>query len=70
MQAKCILAPHRKKIELEVKEKKVLKNILTQDQIGEVENGELVATLSTGKKLKLEDEVKGTVLMLSPLCGG
>ena len=70
MQAECILAPPKQKLEIVVKEKQILKSLLTQEQIGEVESGKLVATLSTGQKVKLDDEVKGTVLMLTPLCAG
>ena len=70
MQAECILEPQRKKLEIEVKEKQVLKSLLTQDQIGDIHSGRLIVMSSTGHKLKLEEEVKGTVLILSPLCGG
>jgi hypothetical protein len=70
MKTECILAPQKQKLEIVVKEKQMLKSLLTQEQIGEVESGKLVATLSTGQKVKLDDEVKGTVLMLTPLCGG
>jgi hypothetical protein len=70
MQTECILTPQKQKLEIVVKEKQILKSLLTQAQIGEVESGKLVATLSTGQKVKLDDEVKGTVLMLTPLCGG
>jgi len=70
MQTECILAPQRKKLEIEVKEKQVLKSLLTQEQIGDIHDGKLSVVSSTGQKLRLDDEVKGTVLMLSPLCGG
>lgn len=70
MQTECILAPQRQKLEIVVKEKQILKSLLTQDQIGDVQSGKLVATLSTGQKVKLDDEIRGTVLMLTPLCGG
>lgn len=70
MQAECILAPQKQKLEIVVKEKQILKSLLTQEQIGDVQSGKLIATLSTGQKVKLDDEVKGTVLMLTPLCGG
>ena len=70
MQTECILAPQRQKLEIEVKEKQVLKSLLTQEQIGDIQDGKLSVVSSTGQKLRLDDEVKGTVLMLSPLCGG
>jgi hypothetical protein len=69
MQAECILTQQKQKLEIAVKEKQVLKSLLTQDQVAEVQSGILVATLS-GHRLKLDDEIKGTVLLLSPLCGG
>ena len=68
MQAECIL--DQQKLEIVVKEKQVLKSLLTQEQIGDVQSGKLVTRLSTGQKVMLDDEVKGTVLMMSPLCGG
>lgn len=71
MQAECVLAPQKQKLQLEVTEKQILGNLLTSKQIGDFQGGKLVATLSvTGQKLRLDDEVKGTVLLLSPLCGG
>ena len=70
MQAECILVPQKQKIEIVLKEKQILKNLLTQDQIGDVQSGKLVTMLSTGQKVKLDDEMSGTVLMLTPLCGG
>jgi hypothetical protein len=66
MKAECILEPKQK---IDVKEKQTLKNLLTQEQIVEIKCGKLVA-LCGGNKLKLEDEIKGTVLMLTPLQGG
>ncbi len=70
MQAECILVPQKQKFEIVVKEKQTLKSLLTQDQIGDVQSGKLVTMLSTGQKVKLDDEMSGTVLMLTPLCGG
>ena len=54
---------------LEVKEKQTLESLLTEVQIGELQSGKIVA-ICDGQKLKLEDEIKGIVLMLSPLQGG
>lgn len=62
MQAECIL-------ELEVKEKKKLGSLLTDTQIEEFETGKIAATCG-GTKLKLEDDVRGIVLLLTPLQGG
>lgn len=62
MQAEC-------KLELEVKEKQKLGSLLTDAQIAEFETGKIVATCD-GVNLKLDDEVKGTVLLLTPLNGG
>lgn len=73
MQSECILAPQkqRQKVEIEVVEKQKLGNLLTNEQMGDLRGGQLVATLSaTGQKLNLDDEVSGTVLLLGPLCGG
>jgi hypothetical protein len=70
MQTECILAPQRQKVEIAVKEKQILKTLLTQEQIEDVQSGTLVTMLSTGQKVNLDDEVNGTVLMLTPLCGG
>lgn len=67
MQAEYILAPQ---LEIVVKEKQILKSLLTQEQIGDVQSGKLVTMLSTGQKVNVDDEVCGTVLMLTPLCGG
>ena len=69
MRAECILE-QRQKLEIEVKEIQILKSLLTQEQIVEFQSGKLVATSLTGQKLKLDDEVNGTVLILTPLCGG
>ncbi len=73
MQTECVLAPQKQKqkVEIEVVEKQMLGNLLTQDQMGAFRGGQLVATLpTTGQKLNLDDEVSGTVLLLTPLCGG
>ena len=71
MQTECVLAPQKQKLQLEVPEEQILETLLTNKQIGDFQGGKLVATLSvTGQKLKLDDEVKGTVLLLTPLCGG
>jgi len=70
MQTECILAPQRRKVEIAAKEKQILKTLLTQEQIEDVQSGTLVTMLSTGQKVNLDDEVSGTVLMLTPLCGG
>lgn len=70
MKAECVLEQKKQKIEIEVKEKQVLGSLLTQEQVGDLKCGKLVAMLSTGQKLKSEDEVRGTVLLLTPLCGG
>lgn len=70
MKAEYVLKPQKQKLEIEVKEKQVLESLLTQEQVGELKSGKLIAMLSTGQKLKSEDEVKGTVLLLTPLCGG
>ena len=70
MKSDCVVEPPKQKLEIEVKEKQILGSILTQEQVGEFQNGKLIATLSTGQKLKLDDEVNGTVLLLTPLCGG
>ena len=70
MKTECILEQKKQKLEIDVKEKKVLESLLTQEQVGELKSGKLVARLSTGQKLKLDDEVRGTVLLLTPMCGG
>lgn len=70
MRAERMLAPQKQKFEIIVKEKQMLKSLLTQEQVKEIQSGKLVATLSTVQKVKLDDEVKGTVLMLTPLSGG
>lgn len=69
MQADCIMEGPKQKYEIEVKEKRILSSLLTQEQIVEFQSGKIVA-MSEGQKLKLDDEVKGTVLVLSPLQGG
>lgn len=65
----AVLEQPKQKYEIEVKEKRTLKSLLTQEQIGEIECGKLVA-MHGGQRLKLNDEVKGIVLMLTPLQGG
>jgi hypothetical protein len=66
MKAECILEPKQK---LDIKEKQILKNLLTHEQVADFQCGKIVATFG-GTKLSLEDEVKGTVLILTPLQGG
>jgi len=63
------MEPPKQKYEIEVKEKQILKSLLTQEQIVEFRSGRIVA-MSEGHKLRLDDEVKGTVLVLTPLQGG
>jgi hypothetical protein len=70
MQTECKLLSQRQKIKIMVKEKQILKSLLTQEQIGDVQSGNLITMLSTGKKVGLDDEVNGTVLIFNPLCGG
>lgn len=70
MQAECILAPQKQKLEIVVKEKQILKSLLTKEQIGDIQCGKLISMLSNGHKVKLDDEVNGTVLLLTPLCAG
>lgn len=55
--------------DIEVKKKQTLRSLLTQEQIADFQNGKIVA-MHGGDKLRLDDEVKGTVLILSPLQGG
>jgi hypothetical protein len=64
MKVECILAPQNL-----VKER-TLKSFLTQEQIKDVQSGKLVTVTSTGQKVKLDDEVSETILMLTPLCAG
>lgn len=66
MKSEYILEPRQK---LDVKEKQTLKSLLTQEQMADFQCGKIVATFG-GTKLGLEDEVKGTVLILTPLQGG
>lgn len=66
MKAEYVLEPKQK---LDVKEKQTLKSLLTQEQVVDLQCGKIVATYG-GTKLSLEDEVKGTVLILTPLQGG
>lgn len=66
MQAECILKPKQK---LDVKEKQILKNLLTQEQVVDLQCGNSVA-ICGGTKLSVEDEVKGTILILTPLQAG
>lgn len=54
---------------LEVKEKQTLKNLLTEVQIEELQSGNIVA-MCRGQKLRPDDEINGTVMILSPLQGG
>lgn len=66
MKAEYVLEPKQKIV---IKEKQILRSMLSQEQIVEFECGKLVA-MCGGQKLRLDDEVKGTVLMLTPLQGG
>ena len=66
MQAECVLKPRQK---LDVKEKQILKNLLTQEQVADIQCGNITA-IYEGTKLSIEDEVKGTVLILTPLQAG
>lgn len=59
----------RQRYDIEAKKKQTLRSLLTQEQITEFQNGNIVA-MHDGDKLKLDDEVKGIVLVLSPLQGG
>lgn len=56
-------------LKLEVKEKQTLQNLLSQQQIEDVMCGKLVPSCD-GHKMKLDDDVKGTVLLLTPLQAG
>jgi sulfur carrier protein ThiS len=66
MKAEYILEPKQK---IDVKEKQTLKNLLTQEQVADLQCGKIVATCG-GTKLNLEDEIKETILILTPLQGG
>ena len=66
MKAEYILEPKQK---IDVKEKQILKNLMTQEQVADLQCGKIIATFG-GTKLRQEDEVKGTVLKLTPLQGG
>ena len=66
MKAEYILEPKK---EIIVKEKRTLKSLLTHEQVTDIQYGKIVATCG-GTKLSLEDEIKGTVLILTPLQGG
>lgn len=67
MQAECVL---KQKQIIRVQEKQILKSLLTQEQIEDALNGKFSIISSSGQKLKLDDEVNETVLLLTPLCGG
>lgn len=67
MKSECIT---KQKLEIEVKEKQILKSLLTQEQIVDIQSGKLSTRSSSGQRLKLDDEVDGTVLLLTPMCGG
>ncbi len=67
MKSECIT---KQKLEIEVKEKQILKSLLTQEQIVDIQSGNLSAISSSGQMLKLDDEVEETVLLLTPMCGG
>lgn len=72
MEQEYILEPKQKidkRQKIEVKEKQALKGLLTQEQVVDLQCGNIIATCG-GVKLSLEDEVKDTVLILSPLQGG
>ncbi len=69
MKSECILERPKSKQEMEVREKQLLINLLTQEQITDFQSGKLVA-ISGGNKLKLDEEIKGMVMMLTPLQGG
>lgn len=66
MKAEYVLEPRQK---IEVKEKQTLESLLTEVQIGELQSGKIIA-MCEGQKLKPDDEVKGTVLILASLQGG
>ena len=66
MKQEYILEPKQK---IDVKEKQTLKSLLTQEQVEDFQCGKIVATCG-GVKLSLEDEIKDTVLILTPLQGG
>lgn len=69
MQTEYMMKHPKPTYEIEAKEKKTLKSLLTQEQIVEFEKGKIVA-LSEGHKLRLDDDVKGIVMVLAPLQGG
>jgi len=59
------------KQQIEVIEKKRLKQLLSEEEIEMARNGKIVFMTSTGIKLGLEDDVDaGTIIQLSPLQGG
>ena len=66
MKQEYVLEPKQK---IDIKEKQILKSMLTQEQVADFQCGKIIATCG-GVKLSLEDEVKETVLILTPLQGG
>ena len=70
MKQEYVLKPKQR---IDVKEKQTvkqtLKSLLTQDQVSDFQCGKIIAT-SGGIKLGLEDEIRETVLILTPLQGG
>lgn len=69
MQTEYMMKYPKQRYEIEVKDKQTLKSLLTQEQIVEFDKGKIIA-VSEGHKLRLDDEVKGIVMVLTPLQGG
>lgn len=59
------------KQQIEVIEKKRLRQLLSDEEVEMVRNGKIALMNSIGKKLGLDDDVDmGTIIQLSPLQGG
>lgn len=69
MKQEYILEPKQIIDEKKQTEKQTLKSLLTHEQVVDFQCGKIIATCG-GIKLGLEDEVKETVLILTPLQGG
>lgn len=59
------------KQQIEVIQKKRLKELLTKEEVEMVNNGKITFLTSSGERLNLEDDVdEGPIFPLSPLQGG
>lgn len=58
------------KQEIKVEKKQKLRALLDETELVQFQQGNIVVVSAGGQKIGLEDEIKGTILILTPMQGG